>query len=92
MLCLWSIAMDHVMNKPYHKGTILQRNYRKITILWSFFFNSLSKFHGQKNLGATFSPCYIQIYVILRCAMVGLTLFSSHSFSFGMADWRLQDL
>ena len=31
-----------------YKGTILQRNYRKITILWSFSCNSFVKFHGKK--------------------------------------------
>ena len=30
-----------------YKGTILQRNYRKITFLWSFSYNSFKKFHGQ---------------------------------------------
>ena len=35
--------------------TILQRNYRKTPILWSFSYNSFEKLHG-KNLGATTSP------------------------------------
>ena len=34
------------------KGTILQRNYRKITILWSFSYNSLVKFHDGKKSGS----------------------------------------
>ena len=41
-------------NQPFYKsqlsckGTILQRNYRKATILWSFSYNSFVKFHGEK--------------------------------------------
>ena len=30
-----------------YKGTILQRNYRKICISWSLFYNSFVKFHGK---------------------------------------------
>ena len=33
--------------EPCYKGTILQRNYRKITILWSFSYNSFVKFQGK---------------------------------------------
>ena len=29
MLCLGSITMDHFISKSHHKGTILQKNYRK---------------------------------------------------------------
>ena len=31
MLCLGSIGMDQIVSEPY-KGTVLQRNYRKMTI------------------------------------------------------------
>ena len=31
MLYLGSIGMDHVISEPCYKGTILQRNYRKMT-------------------------------------------------------------
>ena len=31
-----------------YKGTILQRNYRKMTIKWSFSYNSFVKFHDKK--------------------------------------------
>ena len=41
--------MDHVISEPYYKvGTILQKNYRKVTILWSFSYNSYVKFCGNK--------------------------------------------
>ena len=30
-----------------YKGTILQSNYRKMTILWPFFYNSLVKFYAK---------------------------------------------
>ena len=40
MLCLGSIGMDRVISKFCFKRTILQRNYRKMTILQSFSCNS----------------------------------------------------
>ena len=39
--------MEHVLSEPCYKGTVLQRNYRKMTILWSFSFNYFVKFHGK---------------------------------------------
>ena len=48
MLYLGSIGMDRVISDPCYKGTILQRNYRKMTIKWSFSYNSFVKFHGTK--------------------------------------------
>ena len=42
--------MDCVISEPSYKGTVLQRNYMKVTISWSFFYNSLVKFHVKKNL------------------------------------------
>ena len=48
MLYLGSIGMDSVRKESWYKGTILQRIYRKMTILWSFSYNSLVKFHGKK--------------------------------------------
>ena len=36
----------HVISESHHKGTILQRNYRKMTISWSFSYNSFLKCHG----------------------------------------------
>ena len=35
-------GMDCGIREPCCKGTILQRNYRKMTILWSFSYNSFS--------------------------------------------------
>ena len=34
-LCLGYIGMDLVINELYYKGTILKRNYWKMTISWS---------------------------------------------------------
>ena len=50
MLCLGSIGMECVivMSESFYKGTILQilqKNYRKMTIKWSFSYNSFVKFH-----------------------------------------------
>ena len=41
-------GLDHVINESCYKRTILQRNYRKMTISWSFSYNSFVKFHGKK--------------------------------------------
>ena len=40
--------MDSVISKLCYKETILHRNYRKMTIKWSFSYNSFVKFHGKK--------------------------------------------
>ena len=39
-LCLESKGIDHVLSESCYKGTILQRHYRKMTIKWSFSYNS----------------------------------------------------
>ena len=46
-LCLESIVMDHVISELRYKGTILQRHYRKMTMKWSFSYNTFVKFHGK---------------------------------------------
>ena len=51
---------------------ILQRNYRKMTILWSFSNNSFVKFHGTKFREPQYDPCYTIICVIMRCVIKGL--------------------
>ena len=71
MLCFGSIEIDHVISELCYKGTILQKNYRKMTILWSFSYNSFVKFCGKK-IGATTCPYYIRIHVIMRCIIKGL--------------------
>ena len=38
-------SKDLVISELCYKGIILQRNSRKMTILWSFSFNSFVKFH-----------------------------------------------
>ena len=40
--------MDHVISESCYIGSILQRNYRKMTISWSFSYNSFVKFRGKK--------------------------------------------
>ena len=42
-------GMDHVISELCYKGTNLHRNYRKMTMLWSFSYNSFVKFHGKKS-------------------------------------------
>ena len=53
------------------KETILQKNYRKMTILWSFAYNSFFKNSLVKNLAATARPCNIKICVITSCIIKG---------------------
>ena len=40
--------MNPFISELCYKGTILQRNYRKMTIKWSFSLNSFVKFHCKK--------------------------------------------
>ena len=47
MLCLGSIGMDSVISESCYKGTILQMNYRKMTIKWLFSYNSFVKYGSQ---------------------------------------------
>ena len=39
---------DHAISKLCFKGIILQRNYRKMPISWSFFYNTFVRFYGKK--------------------------------------------
>ena len=39
--------MHYVISEVFYKGATLQRN-RKMTIRWSFSYNSFVKFHGKK--------------------------------------------
>ena len=48
-LCLGSIGMDSVISESCYKRAILQRTDRKMTITWSFSYNSFVKFYGRKN-------------------------------------------
>ena len=47
-LCFGYIRINYVIGELCYKETILQRNYRKMTIVWSFSYNSFVKFHGKK--------------------------------------------
>ena len=65
-LSLGPIGMGHVISELCYRGTVLQRNYRKMNILWSFFYNSFVKFHGKKIGTALYpNPCY------MRCVIKG---------------------
>ena len=48
-----------------------QKNHRKITIKWSFSYNSFVKFNG-KTFWERQHDCYIQIHVIIMCVIIGL--------------------
>ena len=71
MLCLGSMEMDPGISNPCYKETILQRNYWKMTIVWSFSFNFVVKFHCEK-LWNHSSPDYIEIRLIMRSVIKGL--------------------
>ena len=47
-LCLGSIEMDCAISELCYKRTILQRNDKKMTILWSFSYNFFVKFIEKK--------------------------------------------
>ena len=38
---------QYIKSEACYKRTISQRNYRKMTISWSFSYNSFVKFHGK---------------------------------------------
>ena len=79
-----SLGIDRVVSEPCNKRTILQRNYWQIAISQLFAYNSFVKFYSKKNLRATTCQCYIQICVIIRCAIKGV-----HSnYSLGLANQR----
>ena len=54
---IYSARFGAYRNGSCYKGTILHRNYRKMTILWSFSYNSIVKFHGQK-IGSLMTVLY----------------------------------
>ena len=61
MLYLGSIGIHHVISELCYKGSILQRNYLKMTISWQFSYNSFVIFHGKRIL----EPKHDVLYPIL---------------------------
>ena len=60
--------MDCVISEFCYKGIILQRNDRKITILWLFSYTSFVKFHGKKferqnRITLFLNPCIDKVYL-----------------------------
>ena len=43
-----SIGMGHVVLEMCYKGSILQKNFREMTITWSFSYNSFVQLHSLK--------------------------------------------
>ena len=55
--------MGHVTSEMCFKETILQGNYRKMTILWSFSYDSFVKFHGSHTMTVLYpNLCYNKVY------------------------------
>ena len=68
--------MDSVISRPGYKWTILQKNDRKMTIKWSFSYNSFVKFRGKKIGSNSMTKLYPKVcYNIkrLHCIMNKLT-------------------
>ena len=76
MLCLWSIGMKLVISESCYKETILQRNNRKMTIQWSFSYNSFLKFHGKKNESHNMNGLYPNQYYNKVC-YIGTPLYKT---------------
>ena len=62
--------MDSIISESCYKGIILQRNYRKMTISWSFFYDSIVKFPFQKFRSNNMTvlnpnPCYNKVFVFV---------------------------
>ena len=66
--------MKCVISESCFKGTILQRNFRKMTIKWPFSYNSFVKFHG-KEIWEPQHDCFITICVIIRCVIKGCNVY-----------------
>ena len=60
------LQVNHV-----YKGEILQRNYMKMTMLWSFSYNSFVIFHGKKYGRHNMTMLYSNP-LITRCVINGL--------------------
>ena len=73
---LGSIGLDLVINESYYKGTIIQRNYRKTNMTWSFSYNSFVKFHGKKNGRHIMAVLYPNLYYSEVCCTVFKIRFS----------------
>ena len=63
--------MDHVINALCYIGTILQRNYRKMTIKMVISYSSFVKLHEKKSGSHNMTMLYL-ICVITRCVVKGL--------------------
>ena len=67
MLCLVYIGLDYVISEMCSKGEILQRNYRKMTISWSFSYNSFRKFHGKRIQSNNITVLYLNLSYSEAC-------------------------
>ena len=71
--------MDCIISESYYLRAISQRNYRKMTITWSFSYNSFVKFHDKKNwshirTALYLTPCYYEVCykeTVLYCVLQG---------------------
>ena len=59
-LYLGYIGRDCVISESYYKGTIVQRNYRKMTFNFFVTFHCKHK-HGSHNMTICPNPCYNKV-------------------------------
>ena len=86
-------GMDLVISESCYKGTILQRNYRKMTILWSFSYNSFVKFHGNKIWKLQQARVISKSFcVITRCVIKGMHYYQSRCVIKGMHYYQSKRL
>ena len=68
--------MNPEIKGPFYKGIIRKRavlwNYRKMTILWSFSYNSFVKFHGKNISEPKHDHVISKNCVIIGCFVKGL--------------------
>ena len=64
--------MNLIISELFFKETILQRNYREMTISWSFAYNSFVKFYGK-------NKCFYKINVFTK-QLLGKWSFPNNSF------------
>ena len=66
-LCLGFIEIDSVTRESSYQGTILQRNYRKMTMEWSFSYNFLVKFNYEKFGSSNMTVLYPNLHFNEAC-------------------------
>ena len=67
--------MEHVISESCNIETILLKNYRKLSMKWSFSYNSLVTLHGKKTRSHNITVLYPYLCYIEACYK-GTTLYN----------------